>query len=82
MLYLVVCAQCGHNPCPEKIGQVSVTLKLTGLRKICEKCHHWENCEHSISFCSAECLAKFMSEGKLEREIGITAGIINPWMGE
>lgn len=79
MLTIITCAQCGDNPCPNEIGDVSVTVVLGTLRSVCEKCYHRENGEHKIWLCSPKCLLDFIAAGRLEREVGIANGTIRPW---
>lgn len=82
MFYPITCRVCGENPCPNEVGRVSATLKLTALRGDCEKCHRRDEYEHTVYFCSVKCLVQFVSEGGIEREEGIAVGTIRPWMGE
>jgi len=79
MLTVITCRQCGGNPCPNEIGEVSATIVLEALRGRCEKCSHRDTREQKIWFCSPECMLAFIAEGELDREVGIANGTINPW---
>lgn len=82
MLTVIACAQCGGNPCPNRVGETSVTLVLESLRTICGECHYRGTHEHRIWLCSPKCLLDFIAAGRLSREVGIADGTVSPWAGE
>lgn len=83
MLTIITAGNAGAIPVRTRsaMWRLSSNWCPSSLRKVCGECGHRDDRSSKIWFCSPKCLLDFIAAGRLEHEVGVANGTIDPWAG-